>query len=418
LGASQRHGFIIVGVVALAKADAAAVGTVAPALRTDLHLTDARFGLLASLAGVTGALCALPAGGLVDRRRRHLVLAVALAVWSTALGVAGFATGFALLAVARLVSGGVATLARPAAVSLVGDLYRPERRGRALASLDAGQAAGTALCFLLGAIAVRFLDWRWLFWGLAAAGLGLALATRRMDEPAPNRPPGPPLPEVIRALVHIRTNVVVLAGDSVGNFFFAGVATFAVLFITEFYRLSTATVDAIVPAVAVGVMAGIIAGGRLGDRLTRGAGGGRRLTVAAGCQLVATLFFGAALLTRSVVPAGVLLFFGASILGGAGPCLDAVRLDIVSASIRGRAEAAKGLFTLASGALGPITFGLVATALTGGGRSHALALRDAFLVMLVPLAGGALILLAARRHYAADAAAAAAADEVTGPPRP
>ena len=58
--------------VALAKADAATVGVVAPALRADLHLTDAQLGLLASLSSGTGALCALPAGGLVDRRHRPL----------------------------------------------------------------------------------------------------------------------------------------------------------------------------------------------------------------------------------------------------------------------------------------------------------------------------------------------------------
>jgi hypothetical protein len=128
--------------------------------------------------------------------------------------------------------------------------------------------------------------------------------------------------------------------------------------------------------------------------------------------------FGAALLTRSIGLAAVFLFFGASVLGGAGPCLDAVRLDIVRPSIRGRAEAAKGLLTLASSALGPLTFGLVATALTGAGRSHAMALRDTFMLMLIPLAAGALILLAARRPYPADAAAAAeAADEERGTPR-
>jgi MFS family permease len=208
-------------------------------------------------------------------------------------------------------------------------------------------------------------------------------------------------------LVRIPTNVVVLISDSLGNFFFAGVASFSVLFITERYGMSNALVDALAPAFAVGVIAGIIAGGRLGDRLTRGAGGGRRLLVASTCQLVATAIFAAALLSGSVVAAGVLLFFGASILGGAGPCLDAVRLDIVGANIRGRAEAARGLLTLASSALGPVTFGLVATALTHGRRSEGWALRDSFLVMLLPLAAGAIILLAARRLYGADAAAAA-----------
>jgi MFS family permease len=381
-------------------------------------VTDAELGLLAALSSFTGALCALPAGGLVDRRHRPVILGVAVVLWSLALGFAGFATGVLLLGLARLVSGAFATVARPATVSLAGDLYHPLRRGRALAALDAGQAAGVGVCFVLGALAVRFLDWRWLFWGLAATGVALAFGTRTIEDPAPTRPPGPSLPAVLRALVEIRTNRLVLAADSVGNFFFAGVASFSVLFITERYGLTTATVDALAPALALGVIAGIVAGGRLGDRLTRTAGGSTRLVVASGCQLMATVFFGAALLTRSIVLAALLLFFGASVLGGSGPCLDAVRLDIVRPSIRGRAEAAKGLLTLASSALGPLTFGLLATALTGAGRSQATALRDTFILMLIPLAAGALILLVARGPYPSDAAAAAsAADQERGAPR-
>jgi MFS family permease len=400
----RRDGLVIACVVALAKADAAAIGVVAPTLRADLHLSVAQLGLLASLASGTGAIFALPAGGLVDRRHRPTVVAVALVIWSLTLGLAGFATGLLVLAVARVVSGGVATIARPVAVSLAGDIYHPSRRGRALAALDAGQAIGTGVCFLLGALAVRFLTWRWLFWWMTLIGLALAVAARGIAEPTPVRQPGPSLRTVLVTLVRIRTNRLVLTADSVGNFFYAGVASFSVLFVTERYNMSNATADALAPVLAVGVVGGILAGGYVGDRLTRARDGGRRLQVASACQLGATAFFALALLSRSIVVAGALLFVGATVLGGAGPCLDAVRVDIVTPNIRGRAEAARGLLTLASSALGPVTFGLVATSL--GGRGDALALRDAFLVMLAPLAAGALILLAAVGPYRHDAAAA------------
>jgi MFS family permease len=400
----KRRGLVIAAVVGLAKADAAAMGVVAPALKAHLHVTEAELGLLASLAAATGALAALPAGTLVDRRHRVMVLSVALVGWSLALALAGFAQGLLLLAVARVLSGGIATVARPVAVSLAGDFYRVSDRGRALAGLDAGQAVGTALCFVLGALAVHFLSWRWLFFWLGAVGVAMATVSSRLPEPARTGPEGPPLRAMLRAMVTIRTNLIVLVADSVGNFFYAGAASFAVLFISERYHLSNATVDALAPILAAGVIVGILAGGRLGDRLTRQRGGEERVVVAATCQLVATALFGAALLSPSVYVASVFLFLGATVLGGAGPCLDAVRIDIVPAGMRGRAEAARGLLLLGSGALGPATFGLVATAF--GGRSGGLALRDAFLVMLGPLAAGALMLLAAVRPYQEDARAA------------
>ena len=402
--ALTRDTVVIASVVALAKADAAAIGVVAPALRTDLHLSVAQLGLTAGLASGTGALCALPAGTLVDRRRRTAIVAVALVLWSLALGLAGFATGLAVLAIARAASGGVATVARPVAVSLAGDLYHPSVRGRALANLDAAQAVGTAVCFLLGALAVRVLDWRWLFWWLTVIGVALALLASRVAEPPRTGEPGPPMREVLISLLRIRTNALVLLADGVGNFFFAAVASFSVLYITERFDLSTALVDALAPVVAVGVIAGILVGGRVGDRLTRSAGGSRRLQVASVGQLAAAGLFVGSFVSGSLVVAGLFTFAGATLLGATGPCLDAVRIDVVAPGIRGRAEAGRGLLTLASSTMGPVTFGLVATAL--GGRGHAAALRDAFLLTLVPLTLSGLILLAAVRPYPADAAAA------------
>lgn len=400
----RRQSAVIATVVGLAKADAAAIGVVAPELKTHLHITASELGLLASLAAATGALAALPAGTLVDRRHRVMVLTIALVGWSLALGLAGFATGLVLLGAARVLSGGIATVARPVAVSLAGDFYRTEQRGRALAVLDAGQAIGTAVCFLLGALAVHLFDWRWLFFWLAGIGVAMAALTFRVPEPVRTGPPGPPLAVMLRALVTIKTNLIVLVADSIGNFFYAGAASFAVLFISERYHMTNATVDALAPILAAGAIVGILVGGRVGDVLTRRRGGKERVVVAASCQLVATGLFGVALLSDGVGTAAVFMFLGATVLGGAGPCLDAVRIDIIPSGMRGRAEAARGLLLLGSGALGPVTFGLVATAF--GGRSGGLALRDAFLVMLGPLAVGSLVLYAAARPFTADARAA------------
>jgi MFS family permease len=469
----RTTGVVLVAMLALSKADGAIVGVLAPTLRDQFHLDDARLGLLASLASITGAVSALPAGGLVDRRHRPVLLAGALAIWSVALGVAGLATGFLLLALARLLSGCVATVARPAAVSLVGDVYAPSRRGRAMAALDAGQSAGTAVCFLLAALALRWFSWRMAFWWLGAAGLILAVAASRLTDPAPHgrtrfwgprleppvfvddgvvlepiqatspalvpgrvdgdalaitdpdvtaagggaasgRPPlpspaptTPPLWPVIVELCRNRTNRVVLIGEAVGNFFYAGVTSFAVLFAVERFGLATSDVDSAAPFVAVGIVTGLLLGGAVGDRMARSGGGSRRLVLACVLDLVAAALLVPAVAFHSLILSATLLTLAAAILSGGGPCLDAVRIDIVRPEIRGRAEAARGLLTLGASALAPVVFGLVAMSF-GGQGSNGAGLGDAFLVMLLPLAASGVILLAGLRSYDSDVAAASA----------
>jgi MFS family permease len=445
-------GAAAIGAVALARADAGLVGALAPALRMHLGLSDGDIGLLASLAGVTGAVCALPGGILVDRRSRRVVLAAALVAWSLALGVAGLASGLAVLAVGRLVSGAFSGVARPAAVSVLGDTHPPWRRGRALARLDAAQSAGGAACYVVAAVAVAAGAWRAPFFVLAAAGVALAAGCRRL--PGRVVPAGPPRsggrapggggrapggggrapgggPAGLARILTIRTNLVVLAAESVGNFFFAGTASFAVLLATEHFGVPAATADALAPALAVAVICGILAGGRIGDRAAGGglwsnsgvtgdgagppgaqptrplgrrggkARGERRLVLAGAATVAGAALLAPAFLVRSLGGAAVFLLAGAALLGVSGPCVDAVRLDVVERSLRGRAEAARGILTLASTAAGPVVFAAVAGA-SGG-------LDRAFLVMLVPLAASGLLLLAARRTYAADVAAAGAA---------
>src|SRR5579875_2158258 len=161
-----RAGLVAGAAVALARADAGLIGAAAPALRHDLHLGAGALGLLASLATVSGAVSALPAGRLVDKRSRRAVLAGALLVWSIALGVAGLAAGLLVLAAGRLVSGAASSAARPSAVSVLADRPHAVRRGRVLARLDAAESGGAALSYLAVAGALAVGGWRVAFLGL------------------------------------------------------------------------------------------------------------------------------------------------------------------------------------------------------------------------------------------------------------
>ncbi|MDG4825765.1 hypothetical protein O7635_28290 [Asanoa sp. WMMD1127] len=104
---------------------------------------------------------------------------------------------------------------------------------------------------------------------------------------------------------------------------------------------------------------------------------------------------------------------GAGFLAAANPPLGAARLDIVPAALWGRAESVRTVLQLAAEAAGPIAFGFVADEFGGSGGRGA-GLRDAFLLMLVPLLLNGLLLVRARRTYRADVATAAAARAAGG----
>jgi MFS family permease len=388
-------GTVLVGAVSLARTDAGLVGALAPVLRRDLQLSTFRLGLLASASSIVGAAVALPAGRLADTRNRGRLLLASVALWALATAVAGSATNLAILFGARLFGGAVASVARPVAVSVLGDRHGPDERVGVLSRLDAGQNLGAITCFVLAAGATALGHWRLAFFATAGAGLVLvASAGRPGPDPRPSIPGGPP---PLSHLLRIRTNLVVLASDAVGNVFYTGVATFGVLFATERYHLGVLLADTLAPVVALAVIAGVLLGGRAGDALGRARGGASRLGLACGADLAAAVALVPGFTGAPLPVASASILVGALALGVAGPCLDAVRVDVVPPALRGRAESTRSLLLLASGAAGPVTIGALARAVGVGG---------ALLLMLVPLGGAGLVLLAARRSYGPDAGAA------------
>jgi len=200
----------------------------------------------------------------------------------------------------------------------------------------------------------------------------------------------------VRYVLGIRTNVIVMIANSVGNFFFAGLTTFAVVFVVGQYHLSTAAADLGLPIVGVGALAGTLGGGRIGDALQRRGVATGGLAVASVSYVVAAVVLVPATLTHSLMLALPLFFVGAAALTAPNPALDAVRLDVVAPRLRGRAEAVRTVLTTAAGALAPLLFGYLSAHLAGGGHRG---LQLTFLVMLPALAANGLILLAARPSY-------------------
>lgn len=454
--ARTRVVLLFAGVLALNSADSGTIGAVAAPLEADLGISHTQLGLLATVSSGIGALAAPVAGALADRTARVRLLAATIVVWGVALVAGGLATSYLWLLLSRLALGAAVAASGPVVASLVGDLFPPEDRARAYGWVLTGEIAGAGIGLLLGGDIALALSWRAPFFLLAVASLVMAAALwRLLPEPArggtswlrperggdgrdagrprrgldrsdpdtravlAGRGARPADDRVLRAdpnelswwaaaryVLRIPTVRSLIVASSIGYFFFAGLRTFAVVFVVQHYALARGLVTVLVLVIGLGALAGTLAGGRLADRAVPRYPTVRVVLPAVGYGTAAVLFAPGLLLT-AVWPALALFTLAAAFLAAANPPLDAARLDIVPGQLWGRAESVRTVLRLAAEGVAPAVFGFVAD-LLGGSAHRAAGLRDAFLIMLAPLFANAAIVLVSRRSYPRDVVTAAA----------
>lgn len=121
-------------------------------IKADMNLSDEQIGLILGPAfGFLYVFAALPIGWLVDRSRRTWIVGVGVTIWSVATAVSGMVTSFWQLFSARMMVGlGEATLS-PSAMSMIGDSFPPEKRGKPISVYVAALSIGGSIASLIGA---------------------------------------------------------------------------------------------------------------------------------------------------------------------------------------------------------------------------------------------------------------------------
>jgi MFS family permease len=459
LGGRERARVIVAlaCVLALSSADGATVGASAAALRKDLHIHNTDIGLLVTVSSLVAAVASVPFGVIADRFRRTRTLGLAVATWGVAMLWSATASSFGKLLLARLALGAVTAAAGPVVASLVGDYFEGSERGRIYSYILSGELVGAGVGFAVTGD-ISALSWRASFVILALPAFALAWFVMRLPEPergsrAPLLPEGAapraptqaadarksddsPTPtdaqvvassrgikadpdkvldwsrlrtmnllEATRAVLSIRTNVILIVASACGYFYLSGIETFATEFVKEQYRIDQFVANLLLLVLGGGAILGVLLAGNLSDRLLKRGFLNSRIVVAAICALGATVLFIPALSTRSAVTAVPYLTIAALFLSAQNPPIDAARLDIVPALLWGRAEAIRTLLRSLAQSLAPLFFGVTSDHVFGGGRGG---LQWTFTIMLVTMGASGVILLRATRTYPRDVATAAA----------
>lgn len=462
---------VFAAVLALDSADLTTLGAVATHVEPAFGIGHAELGLLATVTGLVGAIGTLPAGVLVDRLTRTRLVGASILLWSVAMVGTAFAPTYGFMLCSRVALGAVTATAAPALASLVGDYFVPGERARVYGYILSGELVGTGLGFVVSGLIAEFASWRLSFAWLAVFGLIVAwLVGTRTPEPArdgssrlsqlgadPGTPangleeeelteidakriaaergiaPDPdlvlrrdarrmPFRRTALYVLRIRTNLILIVAGAVGYFFFAGVRTFGLIFARGELGAGQSATIAVLFVAGMGSLIGVVASGRIADALLKRGRLNARIVVGAAALTLAPLVVAPALFVREIVLAVPVWALLAAVLSAPNPPLDAARLDIVPAAIWGRAEAIRSAAKALLQAAAPLVFGAVAVWLGGAGRipsdsgdhisaSVVIGLRDAFLLMLIPLFASGAIVWLARRTYRRDVATSMASDQ-------
>ncbi|MFN2500702.1 MAG: spinster family MFS transporter [Pyrinomonadaceae bacterium] len=260
------------------------LGAVGEPIRKEFGLSDASLGALGTAFTLLYAFVGVPLGRLADHGSRKRILSIGVFVWSLMTAASGLATSFWQIFALRLGIGVGEASCAPAATSLIGDLFPPERRAKALAIFMLGLPVGVALSFAVSGIVARQYGWRSAFLVAGIPGLLLAAAALRISEPkrgaaevhdvGSNRREGSAYKLVLRS----PTMTWLILSGAIHNFNMYAIGAFITPFLMRYHGSDIQTAN-FISMVIYGVLGapGLLLGGLLGDAAMRRRKDGRML---------------------------------------------------------------------------------------------------------------------------------------------
>ncbi len=302
---------------------------VIPTLIAIWGITRAQAGALGTAALLVSAVGGWLAGWLADRYGRVRTLQVAILWFAVFTFLSGVAQNFAQLFAARALMGLGFGGEWAAGAVLLGEVIRPEHRGKALGMMQAGWAVGWGTAALLYAFFFSVLPaetaWRMLFLVGIAPALLVFFVRRYVEEPKvyletrsrlEAQGDRPSALEIFRPPLLRVTVLGGLMGTGAQGGYYA-VTTWLPTFLRTERKLSVLDSAGYLAVSIVGAFCGYLAGGYLADKI------GRRLTFlvfAIGAGVVAVTYtmvpFGDAAMLVLGFPLG---FFASGVFSAMGP---------------------------------------------------------------------------------------------------
>jgi MFS family permease len=261
--------------------DAQIYSLVIPTIMVVFQLTGGEAGAIATVTLLCSAVGGWAAGLLADRIGRVRTLQLTILWFSVFTFLSGFAQSYEQLMLARALMGFGFGGEWAAGAVLIGEVIRPQYRGRAVGTVQSGWSIGWAAAVLVQTLLFTMFDptvaWRYLFFIGVLPALAVFLIrrfvaeppvfaeTRRRIEATGDRPS---FLEIFSPTV-IRTTILtsLLATGAQGGYY--AVTTWLPRFLSETRGLKLMDASGNLFVVIAGSFAGYLVGAYLADRLGR-----------------------------------------------------------------------------------------------------------------------------------------------------
>lgn len=378
-------------------------------IKRGLHLSDTQMGFVSGGAfAIVYTIAGIPLGRLIDTGKRRTILAGTLLVWSFMTMCCGFARSFSLLLIARMGVGIGEAGSMPATMSVVGDLYRLEKRAGAIGLIYACATLGVAVSLVLGGYLESVIGWRNTFIVVAIPGIVLGLLFL-FTAPEPHRSQSPAagrrtLIEALRDLWRVPSFRIMAFMCALLAFSGNALIGWSPTFLMRVHGMSTTEVGGILGIAVVCGAAGSFLSGQIADRAVK--------------HDIRWLFVITALGPLLAIPAMLVFLYGSGRFTLIGSytlfqllssmyLAPSYALAISVTPIQSRALTI-GVIAIFQGlggvALGPLAVGMLNDALAPS--VGALAIRYSLTVALLGLVGVAVLALVGLRYIKADFARA------------
>ncbi len=399
--------------------DRQVIGAVGERIKAEWMLTDGQLAGLSTAFILLYAVVGIPLGRLADTGSRKRVLAVGVTVWSAFTALSGVAGSFAALVVYRLGVGVGEASAAPAANSLIGDLFPPAWRARAISIFMLGIPFGLGASYLVSGLVVQATGgWRPALFVAAAPGLVLGLLALKLPEP----PRGAADPDVagktrsawesITCVLNTRTMWWIIASGALFNLIVYALGAFHTSYLIRYHGLNIDIANRFSGVIfGLGGGIGMLGGGWIGDRIAKRAPRGRLLASFTALLCASPIVWVALAQPRGSHWAfGACMFVAVAMMYVYYSTVYATIHDIVEPQMRGTAMSVYFFVFYMFTALGLVGFGAMsdarsAVALAAGASAtdaRALGLHDAFATVPVLCVLTALVLWMGSRSADAD----------------